>query len=169
MNVTENAIVYNSKEHVSLILIKPFLFGQKWRMRYRLQDFWRFKYLSFVDMVVCTCVRATHDHDNKIIAGVQTEVVHWRFQTLSIIPDPMEKVEGGCEGHFRGLLSGYSLRSNLTHHYLAAQCPRAVRGDTSINHHQHKYIVYLDRPFRDMLHFWSRPLRNKLPSGGAMP
>jgi len=39
------------------------------------------------------------------LCGMQTEVVHWWLQAVSIISEPMEKVEGGREGHFRGFSS----------------------------------------------------------------
>ena len=58
------------------------------------------KHLSLVDMVVGTRVRTTHGHDRKVRTGMQTEVVHWRLQKLSIILEPIRKVEGGREGHF---------------------------------------------------------------------
>ena len=50
-------------------------------------------HLRLVDMIIITLIRASNNHDDKVLAMVRTEVVHGRLQQVLVLLDPLGEVE----------------------------------------------------------------------------
>lgn len=61
-------------------------------------------YLRLIHVVVGTCIRPTHGHDNEIWSGLHEKVVDWWLEPVLVLLGPARKVDGrqdhgGADGH----------------------------------------------------------------------
>ena len=78
-DVLEYTIVDDAEEHGAFILVEPFL--------------------GFVNMIIRPLVRSTYDHNDKVLAFVGAEVVHWWLEEVGVFVEPFGEVEWGEERH----------------------------------------------------------------------
>lgn len=78
-DVTEYTVVDDAEDHFAFVLVEPFL--------------------RFVNMIIRPLIRPADDHDDKVLAFVRAEVVHWGLEKVRVLVDPFRKVEWGEEGH----------------------------------------------------------------------
>ena len=50
-------------------------------------------------MVIIPLIRTSDDHDGEVLPGVDTVIVHGRFQQMAIFRQPFRKVERSGERH----------------------------------------------------------------------
>lgn len=60
-------------------------------------------------MVVIAFVGSADDHDDEVLARVDTEVVNRRLQEVTVLGEPFGKIQGGCKRHIEGY-QGYRCR-----------------------------------------------------------
>jgi hypothetical protein len=93
-NVTKVTIIHDTKEHIALILVEPFLLtAERVSSKIHLNESLGVRHLGFVDMVVCARIWSADSHDYEVCTRIEAEVVYRWTQAIGVLPKPTRKIK----------------------------------------------------------------------------
>jgi hypothetical protein len=84
VNIPKFLIIYNTEKHSAFVLEKPFLSTIEIEATSLVLADAETTDLGLVDVVVRSLIWSTDNHNNVVLAFVDTKIVDWRFESMCI-------------------------------------------------------------------------------------